>query len=160
MLIILTHFDSLLGLGGNTHCVLIRVGRSRNLVRVKRAIVFWQAIASCSLPSVSGNFSKSMPLPRVPTKWLLPHFNFAPKIFKIHPPKHATSVPIWLQVLAAPSSETRPHDVWSYCIIFLHVIFSLKRLSDLPLIFKTSLAECIGAGGAFKLCSPPGSANP
>ena len=35
----LTHFDALLGFGGNTHCSPRRVARSRNLVRVKRAIV-------------------------------------------------------------------------------------------------------------------------
>ena len=35
----LTHYDALLGFGGNTHCLPIRVGRSRNLVGDKRAIV-------------------------------------------------------------------------------------------------------------------------
>ena len=35
----LTHFDAVLGFGGNTHCLPIRVDRFRNLVLVKRATV-------------------------------------------------------------------------------------------------------------------------
>ena len=35
----LTNFDALLGFGGNTHCLPIRVARSGNPLEVKRAIV-------------------------------------------------------------------------------------------------------------------------
>ena len=34
-----TQFDALLGFGGNAHCLPIRVGRSRNLIGVKRVMV-------------------------------------------------------------------------------------------------------------------------
>ena len=35
----LTHFEALLGFGGNALCLPVRVDRSRNLVGVKRATV-------------------------------------------------------------------------------------------------------------------------
>ena len=52
----LTHFDALLGIGVNTYCLPVRVGRSQNLVGVKRAIVL-HTISSYSLNSVSKKFN-------------------------------------------------------------------------------------------------------
>ena len=49
----LTHFDELLGFGGNVHCLPIRVGRSRSLVGVKRAMVLGKLYSPPgSLPKV------------------------------------------------------------------------------------------------------------
>ena len=51
----LTQFHTLLRFGGNGHCLPIRVGRSRNLVGVKRAMVPGE-LAIISLTSVSIKF--------------------------------------------------------------------------------------------------------
>ena len=156
-----THFDILVGSGGNAHCLPIRVSRSWNLVEVKGAIVLGKSSPAIRLPVFPAKLWMSMTFARVLTSSVPPHFIFAPKILRIHllnQMNYWTIGPILTPCAQSRKLEKRRHVVWPWCIIIPVEIFFL----ELP-IYQWELKQVWQdgrGGGALSLCSPPESMLP
>ena len=109
----LIRFDALLGLGGNLHCLPIRVGRSRDSVVANRAIVpdIYSAIRLQLFPA---NIWMSLSSTRVVTSSVLPHYILGHEILKIDLPnqmKNWTVGTILIPCDRSPELGKRRHGV-------------------------------------------------